>query len=277
MLATIVGAMQASAAVILVPVEVLDNYKRLVAGRAPAGIRDFRGLGSSREVVEVILLLQALDAGGYSQEIRLRTSPGVGETLRALASGQAHLSGTTFWKDDLQKFKPRINPSFSLFRDSEYQVGLYGCRGRVGAASEVDLASLTLVADRLHTVQWSALQGAGFKSLTSAESWLTRVRMVCLGRVDATVADFPASSSLTIEGGGFGLEAYPGIKLIIAASRHYAISSAASRSESVALSLNRGLKIVRRKGIVRRAMAHSGFHHPKASDWREVVLAPAEE
>jgi len=270
-LSSVLVLSSANAAVILVSEEVLRDYKLLVGNLAPTSVRDFRGQGSSRQVAEVILLLQALDAGGYRREIRLRTSPSNAQTLRTLVAGEAHLSGTTRWKQELQKFEPRINPSFALLRAGEFQMGLFGCRGQLKLGVPT-LNELSIVADRSRSVEWSALKQAHFKAVDSSDSELTRVRMVCLGRVDATVAEFPAASELSIHRGGFTLEAYPEIKLTFEDTRHYPISKVADRSQAVTMALNRGLRVIRRKGLVTRAMLHSGFHHPKTKGWQEVKL-----
>lgn len=261
----------ANAAVILVPEAVLSDYKLLVDDRAPTGVKDFRGPGSGRQIAEVILLLQALDAGGYSSEIRLRTSPSMAQTLRTLVAGEAHLSGTTLWKQELVKFESRIKPSFALLRSGEFHMGLFGCKGQL-KPGRPKLSELRLVADQSQAVEWSALKGVGFKAMDSSDSELTRARMVCLGRADAMVAEFPAASQLSIHRGGFTLEAYSQLKLTMASSRHYPISKKADGSQSITIAINRGLRVIRRKGLVGRAMLHSGVHHPKVKDWPEVEL-----
>ncbi|MGH1371484.1 MAG: hypothetical protein ACRBBW_05585 [Cellvibrionaceae bacterium] len=272
LLATSAGALSA---VVLIPPDVLNDYKSLVGERAPASLRDFRGNSSRREVVEVILLLQALDAGDYSHDIRLRTSPSEAQSMRLLAAGQANLLGTTSWKQSLDKFESRIRPSFTVIRSGEYQFGLYGCRGQQLGATP-DLSEISVVANKEKSIVWSALQQAGFKSLDYFETSEARARMVCLARVQATVSEFPSSSNLDIRRGGFTLAPFDGVKLVVDASRHYAISTSAASSEAVTLAVNRGLKIIRRNGAVRRALLQSGLHHPKAKNWRKVVISPTQ-
>lgn len=271
----LVASCGAVSAVILIPAQVLDDYKSIVGERPPAAIRDFRGKGSRREVVEVILLLQALDAGDYPHQIRLRTSPSEAQSMRVLASGQANLLGTTLWRQSLDKFEPRIKPSFTVIRSGEYQFGLYGCKGQLSGV-EPNLSTISVVANKQKAVIWSALHQAGFKSLDYFETPEARAKMVCLARVQATVSEFPSSSNLDISRGGFTLAPFEGIKLVVDASRHYAISTSATGSEAVTLAVNRGLKIIRRKGVIRRALLQSGLHHPKAEDWREITISPVE-
>lgn len=274
LLLVVLASPNAISAVILIPSEVLSDYKSLVGDRSPTNIRDFRGKGSRREVVEVILLLQALDAGNYSREIRLRTSPSEAQSMRLLAAGQANLLGTTQWKQALEKFQSRIEPSFTAFRSGEYQFGLYGCKGQLRGATP-NFATISVVADKHKTVVWSALQQAGFKSLTDFGTREARAKMVCLARVQATVAEFPSSSSLDISRGGYTLAPFEGVKLVVDASRHYAISTSATGHDAVSLAVNRGLKTIRRKGVMRRALLQFGMHHPKTDGWREITLDPA--
>lgn len=264
----------AISAVILIPSEVLSDYKSLVGDRIPADIRDFRGKGSRREVVEVILLLQALNAGDYTHEVRLRTSPSEAQSMRLLAAGEANLLGTTQWKQTLERFESRIEPSFTAIRAGEYHFGLYGCKGQLSGAT-ANFASISVVADKRRAVEWSALQQAGFKSLTDFSTREARAKMVCLARVQATVAEFPSSSNLDINRGGYTLAPYEGVKLVVDASRHYAISTSAVGHDAVSLAVNRGLKVIRRKGVVRRALLQFGMHHPKTDGWRQITLDPA--
>ncbi len=262
-------------AIVLVPSDVLGDYKSLVGDRAPAMLRDYRGKGSRREVVEVVLLLQALDAAEYPHPIVLRTSPSEAQSMRALAAGQANLLGTTLWKSSLKKFESRIKPSFTVIRSGEYQLGLYGCKGQLSGAEPV-MSSMSVVADKQQAVVWSALQGAGFKSLDYFETPEARAKMVCLARVRATVAEFPSSTHLEVSRGGFTLAPFKGVTLVVDASRHYPISNSATGSDLVTLAVNRGLKIIRRKGMIRRALLQSGLHHPEVKDWSRVLLSPVQ-
>ncbi len=258
-------------ATILVPEDVLRDYKLFVGEQAPAAMRDFGGIYARRPVVELVLLLQALTEGGYEKQIVLRTTPGSAQTMRSLAAGEAHLSGVTAWKQDLQKFAPRIAHSFSLIRSGEYQLGIFSCKDQ-NLSADIQLSSLTVVADERSSVEWRALQTAGFKRLEASDSWSTRVRMVCLGRVDAAIAEFPSSATMGFKTAGFSLQAVPDVKLVIEASRHYPVSSVAAGSKGITLMLNRGLKILRRNGVVKRALLQSGFHHPKARQWHTLEL-----
>tara|TARA_B100000446_G_scaffold38056_3_gene33424 strand:+ start:29643 stop:30482 length:840 start_codon:yes stop_codon:yes gene_type:complete len=258
-------------AVILVPEDVLQDYKMFVGDAPPASVTDFGGSYARRPVVELVLLLQALTEGGYNKQIILRTTPGYAQTMRTLVAGGAHLSGVTQWKQELAKFAPRIGSSFALIRSGEYQLGVFACKGQPPKPNIV-LSSLAVVADERSSVEWSALQWVGFKRLEASDNLPTRVRLVCLGRVDAAIAEFPSSATMGITAAGFSLQAIPNIKLVIEASRHYPVSSEAMGSQRVALALNRGLKLIRRSGVVKRALLQSGFHHPQARQWKALKL-----
>ncbi len=258
-------------AIVLVPQDVLRDYKMFVGGESPTAIRDFGGIYARRPVVELVLLLQALAEGGYDEQIVLRTTPDSAQTMRSLAAGEAHLSGVTQWEQDLAKFAPRIAQSSTLIRNGEYQLGIFSCKEQPFSA-EIDLSNLTVVADERSSVEWRALHFAGFKRLEASDNWHTRVRMVCLGRVDAVVAEFPSSVTMGFKAAGFSLKAVPDVKLVIEASRHYPVSSVAAGSKGVSFALNRGLKLIRRGGVVKRALLQSGFHHPKARKWQALKL-----
>lgn len=60
---------------VLVPPDVWKDYQTLVNGRDPLTITEFSGPGRRRDVVEVILLQQALERPMPSSNLSLRLKP----------------------------------------------------------------------------------------------------------------------------------------------------------------------------------------------------------
>ena len=56
--------------IIVIPGDVKRDYELFVSGRDPLEIKDYSGLGSRRDVVEVVLIQQALALGGITEPIR---------------------------------------------------------------------------------------------------------------------------------------------------------------------------------------------------------------
>ncbi|GAB3105885.1 hypothetical protein GCM10027217_30710 [Pseudomaricurvus hydrocarbonicus] len=261
----------AHSATILVPDDVMSDYQTFVDGRDVGRIFHFDGKASRRDVVEVVLVIQALLEGGYKDQIRLRSSPDYARTFRELAAGNASLGGTTVWKRDAERLKPSVAVSDAIVRPGEFMVGVYTCKEELLSQNTLPaLKDLRVVSNRQWTVDWQTLQAMGFSKLDSVDNWISMVKMLCLGRADITLAPFPAGKQLSIEVAEYRLYPIEGIQVELLGSRHYPISRTSKDYAVVSRALTRGLRILRRERRLERAYRESGFFNAVVEDWSVV-------
>lgn len=86
---------------VVVPPDVLADYRTWLVERDPLTMEGFAGTGARRDVVEVALLQRALVAGGERRPVEFVPAASYERTLGELRSENALLLGTSAWRSDL--------------------------------------------------------------------------------------------------------------------------------------------------------------------------------
>ncbi len=257
---------------VLVPSDVLQDFERFLAGRDPLQLQQFGGAHARRDVVELVLLLQALALGGVRSTPQRAGMPSVPRLVRELAQAQGLCSGTTYWRDDLPEPADFLL-SRTMVADGEFVAGIYTrpARADVLASQSLEqLRRLRFVSNRHWRVDWATLQGLGIEQLAHADTWEAMPRMLAAGRADAVLAPFQPSADLSLEVEGVRLVPVPGIKIGLRGTRHYLVSRRHPLGEAWLAALDAGLQQLQTQGLVQRAYQQSGFFHPAVAGWKRI-------
>ena len=253
-----------------IPKDVLIDYEKLLDGRSPLQIKNFSGTHSRRDVVEVILLMQALNLGGLTADFTFVPINSYQRILRQIESGQAVMSATTNWKSDLSGPHTKLLISLPLIRDGEFEAGLYTAPSNEAAKdakSLSDIQKLSAVSNQGWKADWETLQDLNLNQLHSTTSWVSMVKMVNLKRVDFLLAPFQATADLSLSVEGMKLIPIPNVKVGLKGSRHFAISTVHPKGLETLKALNKGLQQLRQRGIIEKAYKASGFLNTQTSTW----------
>jgi hypothetical protein len=268
------AAVAANSLVVMVPADVLVDYRRWLSGRDPLAIKDFSGAGVRRDVVEVALMQQALRLGGCEDPVTFVEAPSYARELVELRSGHAALSGTSAWGSDLGTPEAGLDPSPAMIDSGDFICGCYTIPANaaaVQARNRGDLAKLRFVSCHDWSADWRALNVLAPAALDDVATWAAMPRLVAAGRDDVLLAPFQASPDLSLKVDGITLVPISGIAIAIAGSRHYATArTPAGRRAAAALTI--GVPALRAQGVVRRAYEQSGFYNPAVIGWMRVVL-----
>ncbi len=253
----------------LIPDDVLLDYQRFLAGRDPVSISDYGGPHARRDVIEVLLLQQAL--ARQDGELRLSLTPmPTSQRLQAeLRLGHAACSATSYWREDFPK------PEGLLFSDpvldeGEFEVGFYTTPDNekaLGARSLAELRQLRVLSNRSWRVDWLTLEQLGMVQLQHVASWNLMPRMVQQGRADLLLAPFQATPDLSLTVEGIRLVPVPGIKLRMRGTRHFLISGTHALGPRLRAQINAGLAQLRQQGLIHRAYEQSGFFNARVASW----------
>ncbi len=254
------AALAESLRVVVTP-DVLADYQRLLGERSPLAMTRFQGPGARRDVVEVILLQQALARGGLPATVEFLTAPTYRRMLALVADGHADVSGSSVWGSDIDDNAARLQASSALVSDGQFIAGFY----RAPGAGHLDASirqgrwqGLTAVSSRDWRPDWLALQRLALRHVYDAAEWPLMVRMVGAGRADFLLAPLPGAGSPDIRLDGIQLVPVDGTCLVLPGSRHYALGRHAAGNR-LRQSLERGLELLRSQGLVRRAYLEAGF------------------
>ena len=261
---TLAGSLEAT-----VPPDVLADYTAFLDGRDPLAVTDYSGLYARRDVIEVVLFLQALSRGGFGDLPGLKAIPSYGRSLLAVSSGAAVSTATSVWKRDVFESQDILS-SPPMIRQGEFEAGLYtapGNRKALHAATAGNVRRLTGVCNRQWTPDWEVVRGLRPRKLCPAPDWRVMVRMVAEQRADFLLAPFQPTPGLRLEAFGSVLVPIPGLKVRFPGSRVFAVSRRHPQGERCHASLVRGLWAMRREGVIEKAYTQCGFFNPRTRDW----------
>ena len=256
---------------VIVSGDVLEDYHTFIANRNPLTIDNFDGPGARRDVAELVLLQQALAAGGCQDRVDFTTAPSYDRILQELMLGRSLISGNTAWRDDLHS--QQLLVSAALISDGEFEAGIYSVASNQRAFAVRDLAGLrqlTAVSSRSWHSDWRTLSSLGLKALYATNTWDNMLRMTASQRVDVLLAPFQPTADLGFDYQGQRFLPITGIKLGLAGSRHFALSRHDKRSARILKQLNAGIQLLRQRGIINRAYHQSGFFNARVAGWQRL-------
>lgn len=252
-----------------VPDDVLADYKLFIAGRDPLTITNYGGPHSRRDVVEVILIQQALALGGLSASIHFNATPTYIRLGAELTEGTIAASGTSFWHYDAEKHQRFYHISSPVITKDQFEAGLYAnpANKRAMEAKTLDkLRKLSATCNKNWVPDWRALKSLGLHP-NHTQKFKTMVAMVYHQRADFLLAPFQQTENMLLHVDGMTLAPIPGIKVILRNGRHFVVSKAYPRNEMIFAALQKGLAIMKKRGILEKAYTQSGFFNPKVKNW----------
>ncbi|HSC68102.1 MAG TPA: hypothetical protein VLC79_10445 [Cellvibrio sp.] len=255
--------------------DIIVDYQLFVGEQDPLMINYFGGPGARRDVIELILLQQALNAGGFSAKVVLRPENSYMRALKLAVDGQVALSGALMWHEDIKPYSAHLFTTQAVVKEGEFIAGLYtrADNRRALQANTLDKVRQLSAASNSH---WSAdiktFHALGIKNIQYATYWVQIVRMIVAGRADVTLAPFQVNPDMKVIVENLQLVPIPGIKVALPGSRHWPVSKAHPQGKEIFTALERGIQILQEKNIIQRAYEECGFFHPQVKDW--VLLNP---
>ncbi|WP_041521648.1 hypothetical protein [Gilvimarinus agarilyticus] len=249
--------------------DVIADYQRFVGARDIAAIRFYGGAGARRDVIELVLLQQALQLGGFKQAIAIVREQTYRRTLHQVANGELIGSGALVWRADTADLRNELFISSAVIEDGEFIVGLYVApqNQHALAATPEALRELTAVTSLDWKTDQVTLQALGFKQVHLTNTWVSIVRMLHAQRGDITLAPFQAGDDMQLHSEGVTLVPIPNIKVALQGSRHWIVSRQHPSGPAYLAALERGLAQMRRRGTIQRAYRESGFFNTAVAHW----------
>ncbi|GGP26376.1 hypothetical protein [Silvimonas amylolytica] len=262
---------------ILTQQDVYNDYQRFIGKRNPLTLTHFSGEGSRRDVVELVLVQQALSQGGLTRPVKLvkvdNNSDSYTRYLKEILSGNATMGGNSAWQVDLKTIDDKVYISSPLIRSGEFEAGLYTSpdnKKALAARSIEDVRSLTAVVADSWKPDVATLESLKLKQLLQTQSWDSMVGMVEKGRADVLLAPFQPTPDMSLKLGDYTLVPIPDVKVGLAGSRHLFVSRLAPHGAETYDALEKGLARLRAKGVIEQAYRESGFFNTRTQDWKKI-------
>lgn len=267
-----------SALVILVSPTVLDSLRTFLhPGESPDSFDDFARAGNYRDLTDYLLLRRALALGGNSLPVVNEPWFDVSydRVVLRLRSGHAAVFSNGIWREDFSAKDVQLKVSSPLLGYGEMEAGLYMSPENPKLKSTKtldDVRKLTAVSSKQWRPDWNALEKLGLARLYNNVYWESMVRMVRSQRVDFMLSGFSSRADLSYQAMGITLVPVQGMKVKLAGSRGWIISSTNPQGPEAYKAIEKGLVILREQGVIARAYRAAGVINNKVSDWK--VLNP---
>lgn len=255
--------------------DIIADYQLFVGERDPLLIDYFGGPGARRDVIEIVLLQQALALGGFKEKVTLRPENSYLRVLKLVADGHVALPGALMWREDIKPYASHLFKTKAIVKEGEFIAGLYtrADNQRALQANTLEKVSHLSAASNNH---WNAdvktLTSLGIRKIQFSTYWVQIVRMVVANRADVTLAPFQVNPDMKVMVDGLELVPIRGIKVALPGSRHWPVSKKHPKGKAIFDALVRGIEELEKKNIIQRAYEECGFFHPQVKDW--VLLNP---
>jgi hypothetical protein len=239
--------------------DVLDDYRRLYAHADPLAV-DYEVPGQRRDVVELLLVQQALRQGGIAEAPQFITAPTYRRMLALVADGHADLTGNTVWDFDVRADTTRLRASSQLIADGNFLANFYRASGQTAIGDRIrrgEWTALRAVSSRHWEPDWQALSSLGLAEVADVPDWPAMVRMVAAGRADFLLAPALPPGQPILLVGNVQLEPVAGVCLAFNGARTLAIGR--HSPPELYAALERGLAELRGHGRIARAYDRAGF------------------
>lgn len=250
--------------------DIIADYELFVGQRDPLSITHFSGPGARRDVIEIVLLQQALHLGGFNGSLVLRAENSYLRIIKLINDGQVALSGALVWKDDIKPYADSLLMSEALVHEGEFIAGIYTRPQNTKALKVKTRAALRHLSAATNS-HWRAdvttLRSLGIQNIHYSTYWVQIVRMVVAGRADITLAPFQANPDMKVLVDNLELVPIKGIKVRLPGSRHWPISKKHPQADAIFSALNRGIALLEKNNTIQRAYEECGFFHPEVKDW----------
>ncbi len=258
-------------ALVLIPSDVHADYLKFIGGRDPKQIDFYGGEFSRRDVIEVVLIQQALSKGGDQSEFDFSLVDSYARQLIEIKEGRAVFPLTSVWESDATRLSDHMYTTDLLIRPEEFVAGFYvkPNNARALQANRLsDLALLTAVSNPKWKRDWDLLESfIPTEQLYKSVLWSSMVKMVEFGRVDFLLAPFQSTLDLSLSYEDIHLVPIPGIKISLGEGRRVVFSKLHPKGQELYEAFQRGFAMMKKNGLIKRAYNQSGFFNERAKGW----------
>jgi hypothetical protein len=242
--------------------DLYEDYKTFLAGRSALEITDFSHGYIRRDVVDMILVQQALLLGGFNKKFKYQTGNIDFRNTTLLRQGKLLLSFDSYWLEDAKAEQGHVFISDAVIEYGRYYGGIYYAPDniRMQNVSQLDdFAQLTAVSSPRWRTDWHTLSLMPLKRLAVEHSWIAQAHMVSMQWVDFMLIPLMPSKDNEFKFKDIHLVAHKNLVVLLLGSRHFVVSRHHVDGKSAFKALQIGLDILRSKGTIRKAYKEAGF------------------
>lgn len=249
----------------------MDSFNNWTGTGSWADIKSFRNGNASRPVVDLVLELQALKAGGLDFDFELVRELTYELAKDAVIEGRADLTAETIWDDEIAANTATLLSTDPILQKGEFVKGIYVLPTNeklLKLTSAADLASATAAVVSGWALDVKTLDSMSLKGVKKAATPELVFGAIKRGEADFVLEEFSSAPDLNVTRAGVKLIPVPGYKVGLVGSRSWVVSKKNPEADAILKALMAGAKALRDDGTIKRAYTESGFFNPRVADWK---------
>jgi hypothetical protein len=250
----------------------MDQFENWTSVGSWETINAFDNRNASRPVVELVLELQALKAGGLDFDVELVRTLTYELAKTEVVEGRAELMAETVWDDEIAATGEKLLKTDAVIRDGEFAKGVYALPKSevLGVTSADGLRAFKAAVVGTWALDVKTIGALNVKAVVTEPT--PEMVFMALRRHDAdfTLEEFSSRPDLRVERGGVSLVPVPGYKVAILGSRSWVVNAASPAARQILQALSKGEKLLHDNGTIERAFSESGFFNQKVSNWKRL-------
>ena len=254
--------------------DVYNDYLKFLDKRDPLSITDYSGPYSRRDVVELVMVLQALKRGQLKDfKYKIITSPTDRRDIAFLEKGDADVRGTSIWDNEINSFPNTLYKSVPVIKNGEFEAGFYTIIQNAKALNSKsldDIKKLSIVSSKLWTIDWKTLTNLNIPDLQDVAKWESMVNLVKNKRADILLAPFQPTDDMSFEAEDTIFYPIKNLKISLDGTRHIPVSKTSKNGKIIFEALNKGLMLMEKDGTIKKIYTDSGFFNGKVKTWKKV-------
>jgi hypothetical protein len=258
----------------VVPNDVHKAYTQLLKNRSALDITDYSGSHTNRDVVEAIIWQQALKKGGYNKTINIEALDiTYSRVILEIKHGTIAAFANSVWLDDIEdheNYKELFYITEAVIPEHKFYAGFYTTPDRVNQINIKDKDSLSnykFSCNRHWKKDNELLKHLNVDCMFS-NTWKAMVDKLKNKHADIVLAPFQASKDMSLIAFGEKLVPVPNVKTSLPGKRVFIISKKSRNGEALIKSLNKGIRLMHKEGLIEKAYEQSGFYNHKTKEWK---------
>lgn len=254
--------------------DAMDAFNNWTAGGSYADITNFKNGNASRPVVDLVLELQALKAGGLDFDFELVRDLTYELAKESVIEDRADLSGETIWDSEIAANAAALLQTDPILKSGDFVKGIYVLPSNqklLKLTSRNDLQTEIGVVVASWALDVKTLESLSPKAVHKVATPELAYMAIKRGEANFVLDEFSSQPDLRVQRGGVTLIPVPGYTVAIQGSRSWVVAKKTPDAAAILKALNAGAKILRDNGTIQKAYTESGFFNPKVASWKPLM------
>jgi len=226
----------------------------------------------SRATADLIIITEALRAGGLDCKLKFLLTPNTQRTNLEVSLGNAVIGAQQVPATSRLFDEPDLFfVSAPITRYGEFQKVFYTTADNPDALAATSVEDLNATGGIIG-LHWDSddrvLRKLGISNLQKCATFESMIKMVIAGRAGWVPLEASANKDLSGIMHGKRFLPVPGLKFALLESRHFLVSRKHPMGIRIHAALQKGLKVLRKRGFIRGMLTAAGLFNKQIESWR---------